>query len=766
MPLPPTLDEKFTDLAARVRRLLLLRNSGWLVAVGAFAAAAAMLLDAAFELPGWARSFLLVGWLAIVAFLAYRTIIVPALRPLDAAELAALVEQHFPGLGERLTTLVGLNGQPGPANGSRGLIGALMKETDQRTRRLNFAEIASDKPARRAILTATLAVLLLVPLLFMSGSGERVRRFALPWYTPPVDVPFRVVVSSGSPVVKRGEPVTLSAYLAPTRADAALPTTAVLVIRQADRDKKLPMLGGESGGFHLSRPGVAEDFEYRVEAGAGVSEWHTVTAADPVALADGSAIKLHPPRYAEGLLAPTTLPGFTEFEALQFSTATLTLKFTTTPTDAFLQWKPTNPMQGGPTSLSVRLAADQLSGTADVPVPTDGTLTLVLIGEQGLRTEYPSAVRATPDAAPQFAKVAGLTNAPREARPDDRVPIELIAHDDLKLDAVLVEYCVNGDETAIRTEPVRLPGVGTKRAEGTFTFALGGKAKEGEALHLRVRVRDNRSRAEPRLGPQEAVFPPTGWAILRLNAYAKPLAEQEVHGQRDKVRDRLSGVAALVREAAEQVKALQTAAPGDGSLSADQAVRLRSAREKTTDAVKQLADLAAETDLTPALRPLAGDIRGVADNHLRPAEAMIRAAEPDPTKAGREKSLTTASTKLAEALAKLAELETRNEQAARARLDQTTLRQLAEDQQALIDEAAEPGAAPKELAKKQRDLVVRLNRAVSESDLLKGAADAAMAEALRDLLNRAKNLADDQAKLNAAADNTEQTARSRRTAET
>lgn len=679
-------------------RLPFLHVVGWLVATALTAATAAMLLDAAFHLSGLLRSLLLVGWLAFVGFLAYRIFQSPV--------------QHF---GDRL-------GRAWP-----------------------FA-----------------LFLTLMPLLFLPGTGERVRRFALPWYTPPVEVPFRVVVSSGNPVVKRGDPITLSAYLAPTRPDVALPKDAVLVIRQADHDKRLPMLGGESGGFHLVQTAVAETFAYRVEAGEGASEWHTVTAADPIAVAEGTTITIHPPRYAEGIVPPVTRPGFAEFESLQFGTAALTLKFTAPPADAYLHWKPTHPRHGGPTSFPVRLVADRLTGTADVPIPTDGTLTLVLVGEQTLRCEYPTAVRATLDAAPQFAKVAGLTNGPREARPDDRVSIELIAHDDLELVAVLVEYCVNGNEAAIRTEAVRLGGVGTKRAEGTFTFALSGKAKDGESLHLRVRVRDNRSLAEPRLSPQEAVFPPTGWAVLRLNPYAKPLAEQEVHGQRDKVRDRLTAVAALVRDAAAQVKMVQAEAPGDGSLSADQAVRLRSAREKTVDAAKQLADLAAETDLTPALRSLAGDLRGVAENQLRPAEAMIRAAEPDPTQAGRAKSLTTAATKLAETLAKLAELEARNESIARARLDQTAVRQLAEDQLAL---AEEPGHSPDELAKKQRDLLTRLSRAVNESDLLKGATHAALAEALRDLLDRATKLADDQAQLNAAAARTEQTARTRRTAD-
>ena len=38
----------------------------------------------------------------------------------------------------------------------------------------------------------------------------------MPWFRPAVVVPFRVVVTSGDPVVRRGGPVTLTAYLEPT----------------------------------------------------------------------------------------------------------------------------------------------------------------------------------------------------------------------------------------------------------------------------------------------------------------------------------------------------------------------------------------------------------------------------------------------------------------------------------------------------------------------------------------------------------------------
>ena len=197
----------------------------------------------------------------------------------------------------------------------------LAKETDQRTRRLEFSRVA---PSRSSVgiaaLAAVVALAALVPLALVPGSGERVRRFALPWYTPPADVSYRIVVSSGEPVVRRGEPVTLSAYLEPTRPGAVLPSTAALVVRGpgSKGEKTLTMTASEGAAFHLTLPGVADDFEYRVAAGPARSEWHKVIAADPVALTTGTTLTLHPPGYAEGVVGSQVREGFAEFDVLQY----------------------------------------------------------------------------------------------------------------------------------------------------------------------------------------------------------------------------------------------------------------------------------------------------------------------------------------------------------------------------------------------------------------------------------------------------------------
>ena len=118
-PLPPVLDEKLSDLAAEVRRVLVVRGSGWLTLAALGGVAVAVGLDAAFDLPAWVRGVLLFGWLVGCGLLAWRLVVRPWRGGVSAAELAGRIERDFPGLSERLITLVDLNQHADPGNGSR-----------------------------------------------------------------------------------------------------------------------------------------------------------------------------------------------------------------------------------------------------------------------------------------------------------------------------------------------------------------------------------------------------------------------------------------------------------------------------------------------------------------------------------------------------------------------------------------------------------------------------------------------------------------------
>src|SRR5262249_46082472 len=160
---PPSIPEnRSADSAVRVHRMRVARGACWVIVVALAAAAVLALLDAAVHLSGWVRGVSLAAWLTGIGVLVWR-LVVRRLPP-DAAD------------GPRVSPRQGLPGNlTAAAAATLALAGALLAAT-------------------------------LVP-----GAGEHIRRVALPWSRPAASQ-YRVSVTSGDPVVRRGDTVTLSAY--------------------------------------------------------------------------------------------------------------------------------------------------------------------------------------------------------------------------------------------------------------------------------------------------------------------------------------------------------------------------------------------------------------------------------------------------------------------------------------------------------------------------------------------------------------------------
>ena len=252
-PLPRAIHDKLEELASQVRRLRLVRGLSWLALTLLAGGALAVFADYRAELSGASRSLLLLGWLGIAAFAAWRLVWRPWRQPIAPAVLAAAIEAKYPSLAERLFTLVDLQEHTDAENGSKALIELLAKDTNQRAKRLNFFRAAPMGAAIRLGFAAFVVVVAaLGPVLVVSGGAERIRRFLLPWYAPRASVPWEIVVSSGDVVARRGEPVTLTAFLKRTSdSTLALPETATVVYREvgADAEKKLPMAGDDKAAF-------------------------------------------------------------------------------------------------------------------------------------------------------------------------------------------------------------------------------------------------------------------------------------------------------------------------------------------------------------------------------------------------------------------------------------------------------------------------------------------------------------------------------------
>src|SRR5947209_7905931 len=139
--LPPSLQSKLDNLAGRLHRLRLLRGTSLVVLTAVVGAAIALGLDALLEMPPAVRWFLSGAWVAAILVVAIRELVRPLRRPVTAPSLAAAVEEEYPPLGERLTSAVELT-DADVYHGSPAFIRLLIRETDQKTRALDFGRAA------------------------------------------------------------------------------------------------------------------------------------------------------------------------------------------------------------------------------------------------------------------------------------------------------------------------------------------------------------------------------------------------------------------------------------------------------------------------------------------------------------------------------------------------------------------------------------------------------------------------------------------------
>lgn len=741
VPLPPGIDEKLSELAAEIRRLRVIRGASWL-ALALFALpVAAIAVDSSVALPRYARVLLFAGWAALGALAAWAFVFRRITGDVPPAELAAAIEEKYPSLSERLRTLVELSERAEPGNGSKALIAVLARETEKRTHKLNFFRAA---PTGRSFRAAAIALCF--------GAVAVALIFFVRWYTPPVEAAYTVAVSSGDPVVKRGDPVTLTAFLKKTKPTAVLPETAVLIFREpgATAEKKLPMAGDDKAAFGVTRPKVDADFEYAVEVGGMRTDWHAVSAVDPVEVTAASSTTATAPEYVK--VDPVQKrDGLTEMDVMQHGTIAYELKLNRAAVEGKLEWRPADAKaERAAEVVPLAFAADKQSATYTHTATTDGTLKFILTGEKGVKTEVPVAVRAVVDAPPRFEKAIGLPLGVRDVRPDRPLKLDLVVADDVGVSKVVVEYArLTGDKPGeTKSENVPLAGMGSRRAEGVYPFDLTGKANDGDIIRVRVRVTDNRAVPLANLGPQSTTFPDNDWVTLRVSSAAAPVAEQEITGQKEKLESKLDGVLKKIEVAAKEVAKVKADADGKPKLTADQAIRLDQAREKARDAARDLDDAARDADVVPALRPLAQAAREVAERHLRPADDQLRKATNEPDADKRDEATAAAAAELETARAAVDDLRNRNVAAARDRLTTEKLNDLAEDQRKLADETAKADAAKAaDLAAKQKELRDRLDKLFAENDSLKKAAekanadeDAALAEELRRLKRKQEEL--------------------------
>jgi hypothetical protein len=472
--LPEALRAKLTALARRIRLLRAVRGLCLLTLTLLVLLGGLFLADALLALrPGVLRGALL-GVAGVTLLVTVGGVLVPLCRRHDPEALAALIEERYPELGERLTTTVELAGNRDAWHGSRALIDLLIAETEFRAHPLDFGRAF---PARFTgwLALGTLAALLLAvaPALV---EGERYAAFGnrllAAWAPAQPELPAAYTFDAypGQGYAARGRPLSLLVLVhVDHHRELAAPAAATLVytdpqdqlvrVRMSADPDALPALaagsvaqaasplgtlplsatvnllsgvGPKTRAFSYRFDRLAGDLPFHVEAGASRSGVFRVGAVEPVELqAESPQVTVAAPPYADPAVHPphTVPPLSADLSAFEFGEVRFAFRFTRPAVAARLGVsrrdgdRPARP--GEAWVLPIPLEGDRTRADFAVPSLRPGAydLTLTLEAEHGILTnQEPRTLTVRADEPPVFAArpaVAGLK--PAEARPDWQV---------------------------------------------------------------------------------------------------------------------------------------------------------------------------------------------------------------------------------------------------------------------------------------------------------------------------------------------------------
>jgi hypothetical protein len=750
---PPSIQRATSAMAERWQRRRAIRGIAFVVLILLCTAAIAVLADFAWDLPKPIRWVAFLGWLTVVGFAIRRFVVRPRQDPIDEIAFAGPIEAQYPHFAERLLTLGSV--AAGTGSGSPHLVAHLKKECEKRAHAVDpIQTIPMGRSVRLAALATITALVAIAALLIVPGGSMRARRFVMPWSDGRPPSPFRIVVTSGEPLLKRGSTFPITASLERIRPGGEWPGTLRAMIREGQGNvTAITLVGDGRGAYAGVRPRVQNDFQYAVTLNAGEEAWLNVRVADAVSLTDGTKTTIDPPTYAQARMPRSERPGFDGADAVAHSGIRWTWTFDHPAESASLEMLTDS---GRREAIPLRIDSSRRTATAETILLESGTYALSIVGDRGLRSTVVMPVRVVADQPPRFERVTGLADYALEIKPGERLPISASVSDDFAVTSLDLEYRVGDSEGLTRSAAIPGVGLNSRFADGRLVFDTTGLCPTGQTLRVRLRATDNRSVPAANLAPQSVTFPTDGWLSLRVTASARPLAEQQIFGQRDRIAESLRAALEEMNRVRQTVATLAGAMAYQ--LSDDQQVKLAEAREQMANAAEQLRTAKTAASLIPELKPVGEEAEAIALGPAEAARESMRKAGTDPESASRRAALRQSHHSTVEAAERTEKLLALNESLASKRLERRLMNDLAVEQRSLAERLANARSDQDRAAVKaeQQALAERLAATVREHPGLRDAADAharsTATERARELANLLAKAADlDRRRLEAEA---------------
>jgi hypothetical protein len=258
-----------------------------------FALLGALVVDSLIPLPAFLRALVTLGLLAAAIVANWRLAKSARQRDVPLDRAARIVEASRPDLDNALINAVQF-GQAEPGESESGeLMRREMARAEAATAGLSPDDSVSLAPQRaaRTQIAAACAVLLLSLLLFQRAWRFEAPRFALFWRDYPPFTLTDIAVAPGDSHVKTGGTLPIEVKVA-----GQIPESVSLVVESGGRERVLPLMANEQGGYSQALEGLTADSHYYVRANTGRSRRFFVSV-DKAPEVRGIKATLTPPAY-------------------------------------------------------------------------------------------------------------------------------------------------------------------------------------------------------------------------------------------------------------------------------------------------------------------------------------------------------------------------------------------------------------------------------------------------------------------------------------
>jgi membrane-associated phospholipid phosphatase/uncharacterized phage infection (PIP) family protein YhgE len=739
LPRSPSL--RLQLLIQRIRRQRFYRQLSGTLFVAFFIPFLLILIDYSFEVAPSFRQAGLIAWLVVMVFLGWR-LWRGYRRTIPLEQLSTAVEENFP----RQTAVVDLSKSPSLS------LEELVRDLDQRTVKLNLQTHFPTGTALASLLASALLVLaMLLPAALAPKGKEYLRRFVLPWSASQPTILCRIIVTSGDPALKRGESITLTAYAEAIKPNSDLPDSAELVMIGSDgREERLAMMSDEGNVWRGRKENVESSFRYRVESGGATSETYRVRVVEPIVLTEAKTNIVLPEYARRPGHQPTPIQGLGELSVLEQSELEIELHFAPLPKRATLTFTAERQGDERPRDELSTLSLDEEGRTRiRLKANRNGTLKWAAEGERQVISDFPpQALRVVVDSPPKFLRVVGVTDRPRDIRPDEHLLVEATVSDDIGINRVVLEWRIN--DGPVESIPFTGKGIPGTHLDAKWLHLFRNRVKHGDILYCRLVTTDNRNVPGASLSPQIVYFPSQNiWSEFHINSSAEPLAEQDILRRQREIEISLKGIRDELKTEANAATKLRQ--DRQRMLDGDQKELAGRLPENLRYLTNQLDLLSREVSITPELRSLAEAISSLGQRELSEAETAASKGRDEGKVEERIKRYQTCEAALTQSLVRVETLFKHNARLARDRLDRIKLEYLFEEQAELARRTQQtPNPEIESLPRDQQALIDQLKKLLQQSEAIRNSVESARQARARMMAEQVDRLAQEWRALNEA----------------